>query len=102
MATCDIMYMRSIFEHMNMELKEPTRMFVDNKGVVDIARDPLSTTALKHVKRRHFFVREAQDAGEIVVMPVTTNLNFADVLTKQMTNASWLQLLRRIRDGHEC
>ena len=49
MATCDIMYMRSVFEHMKMKLDGPTRLFVDNKGVVDIARDPLSTTALKHV-----------------------------------------------------
>ena len=52
--------------------------------MTDIARDPVSTTALKHVKRRHFFVREVQHAGEILVMPVDSNNNIADAMTKEL------------------
>ena len=82
MAACEIMYIRILLEHMGITLGGPTALFVDNKGVVDLARDPMSTTSMKHVKRRHFFVREAQAMGEIIVLPVGTDNNVADVLTK--------------------
>ena len=55
---------------------------LDNRSVVDIAKEPYNTTALKHVKRRHFFVREAQENGELICCPVGTSANVSDFLTK--------------------
>ena len=91
MATCDMLYVREMMSHLKMDTNTPTTLFVDNKGVVDIARDPLSTTALKHVKRRHFFVREIQHAGDIYVLPISSNLNLADMLTKELQTVSHLE-----------
>ena len=75
----------------------PTAICCDNKGVTDIARDPVSTNALKHVKRRHFFVRELQDAGEVVMVPVASSANVADVFTKALAEPRFTGLAKRLR-----
>ena len=100
MAACDIMYLRAILEHAEHKQSKPTPLYIDNKGVTDIARDPVSTTALKHVKRRHFFVREVQHAGELIVMPVDTNNNVADAMTKELKPVRQKELKSKMQCLH--
>ena len=99
MATCDVLYLRMVTEFMGFPQHGATPLYIDNKGVGDIARDPISTTALKHVKRRHFFVREIQDSGEITVMSVESNHNLSDILTKEMKPARYSEMSRRLFKG---
>ena len=96
MAACDVMYLRALLEHMGLAQTGATRLLIDNKGVTDIARDPVSTTALKHVKRRHFFVREVQQAGEIIAVPVGSNQNIADIFTKETKPVRFGELCKRL------
>ena len=99
MAACDIIYVRMLLELMGLACEGPTVLFVDNQGVVDLSRDPMSTTSMKHVKRRHFFVREAQAMGEILVLPVASADNVSDVLTKALKNPRFGALCRLMRGG---
>ena len=99
MATCDLIYLRMLLEAMGLACEGPTALFVDNQGVVALSRDPISTTSMKHVKRRHFFVREAQAMGEVLVLPVATENNVADVLTKATKNPRFGALCRLMRGG---
>ena len=43
---------------------------------------------MKHVERRHFFVRDMVESFEIEVPFVPTEKNPADFFTKQMKNAA--------------
>ena len=43
---------------------------------------------MKHVERRHFFVRDMVEKGEIEVPFVPTAANVADFFTKPMSNAT--------------
>ena len=79
MAACDIVYLRSLAEDMGLVQRMPTRLYVDNRGAVEIARNPVSSTALKHVLRRHFFVRSAEADEAIEVLPVESASNLADI-----------------------
>ena len=37
---------------------QPIDLFVDNKSAIDVAYNPEHHTRMKHVERRHFFIRE--------------------------------------------
>lgn len=51
---------------------------------------------MKHVERRHFYVRDMVETFEIEVPYVCTDQNPADFLTKPMKSASRFRELRRI------
>ena len=51
---------------------------------------------MKHVQRRHFFVRDMVESFELEVPFVHTADNIADMFTKPMRNAADFHRLRRI------
>ena len=57
---------------------------VDNKGAIDLAYNPQHHDRTKHIDRRHFFIRELVEDGELVVNYVNTVDNLADFLTKSL------------------
>ena len=63
----------------------PTPTATNNKGAHDLSYNPEFHKRAKHIKRRHFYVRDMVEAEEIVVPLVRTDNNAADFLTKPMT-----------------
>ena len=51
---------------------------------------------MKHVQRRHFFVRDMVESFELEVPFVPTKENAADIFTKPMKSASQFKALRRL------
>ena len=51
---------------------------------------------MKHVQRRHFFVRDMVESFELEVPFVPTEKNAADLLTKPMKSAARFRELRRM------
>jgi hypothetical protein len=49
---------------------------------------------MKHVERRHYFVRDMIEACELKVLFVRTPNNLADLLTKPMKNSTRVRELR--------
>ena len=101
MAACDLMYIRILLSDLGVSLPRASTLYCDNSGAVAIAKSPLTTTSLKHVLRRHFFVREACEAGEVDIVHVPTADNVADVLTKFVAKPRFdylvCRLMRKLR-----
>ena len=55
---------------------------VDNTAARDIAYNPEHHQKVKHIARRHFFIRECVENNQIVVPYVNTVDNLADFFTK--------------------
>ena len=51
---------------------------------------------MKHVQRRHFFVRDMIESFELTVPFVPTDENVADFFTKPMKNASKFLAFRKV------
>ena len=62
----------------------PTNTSTDNKGAHDLSYNPEFHARSKHIKRRHFYVRDMVEAHELVVPLVKTDVNPADFFTKPM------------------
>ena len=72
---------------MGLPQEEPTTLFVDNKGAVELSRDRKSCHRSRHVDRRFFKVRELVFAGAIKVEYVPTEDNPADILISRLSTA---------------
>ena len=46
----------------------------DNKGVRDLAYNPEDHEKVKHIERRHFYIRELVEQQRLVVGPTRTRL----------------------------
>ena len=82
-AAAEIMYFRGILHELGREL-DPTILYVDNQGAIELSRDMKSCKRSRHIERRYLKIRELVADGEIVVRHVRSEDNHADMLTKPL------------------
>ena len=93
-AAKDVVYLRKLVKGLGADSPDPTRLSTDSKSARDISYNPEHHDRMKHVQRRHFFVRDMVESFELEVPYVPTAENLADFLTKPMKNASHFRELR--------
>ena len=57
-------------------------VYEDNKGAIDLAKKPLSSSNSEHVDVRHHFLREMAASGDISVQYLRSEDQHAVILTK--------------------
>ena len=69
---------------LGFDTSDAIKLYVDNKAAIDLAYNPEHHERSKHIARRHFFVREKVEDGDIVVPFVKSTENLADFFTKAL------------------
>jgi len=83
--TCEVRYLRQLAKGLGFEQKEPTLCFEDNKAAIMTAENECSAAGrMKHVDVKFRSVQESIKMGEIRVRYISTELNWADVMTKAL------------------
>ncbi|GKC61664.1 copia protein [Tanacetum coccineum] len=54
----------------------------DNKGAIDLSKNPIQHSRTKHIEIRHYFLRDNVQKGNISIEKVSLEDNIADILTK--------------------
>nr|GEZ96401.1 retrovirus-related Pol polyprotein from transposon TNT 1-94 [Tanacetum cinerariifolium] len=54
----------------------------DNKGAIDLSKNPVQHSRTKHIKISHHFLRDNVQKGHILIKKVPSVDNIADILTK--------------------
>ena len=89
---CSVLSMREFLEFEEVVLP-PTPINEDNKACLDLVRAGKSTSSrTRHIKMRHFFIKQHTDSGEIVLQWCETALMLADFLTKPLQGALFLEM----------
>ena len=70
----------------------PVELGVDNTGARDLAYNPEHHAKVKHIERRHFFVREMVENMRIRVPYVRTADNLADFFTKPLPPRVFIEM----------
>ena len=97
-AAKDVVYLRKLVDGLGAAEPDPTKLMTDSKSARDVSYNPEHHDRMKHVARRHFFVQDAVKAGEIVVPPVESAKNIADIFTKLIPSpAQFEELAARLR-----
>lgn len=70
----------------------PVVLYIDNRSVIDLAKNPVFRGRSKHIDLHFHFIRECIEKGEIIVKFVRTKEQRADILTKALTTAKFEQM----------
>ena len=95
-ATKDVVYFRKFLNGIGETHSDPSPLHTDSKAARDISYNPEQHDRMKHVLRRHFFVRDMVEEFEIEVPFVSTANNIADFFTKPMHSSKQFYAFRRI------
>ncbi|GJS30709.1 retrovirus-related pol polyprotein from transposon TNT 1-94 [Tanacetum coccineum] len=61
----------------------------DNKGAIDLSKNPVQHSRTKHIEIRHHFLRDNVQKGHILIKKVPSVDNIADILTKPLKRESF-------------
>ena len=95
-ATKDVVYLRKLVGNLDAREPSPTLLRTDSQSARDVSYNPEHHDRMKHVERRHFYVRDMVESFEIEVPFVPTKENIADFFTKPMKSAAQFNEFRRI------
>lgn len=91
-ATREALWLRSLLLSIKVELPEPITLYEDNNGCKAIAENPTCHKRSKHIDIKYHFSREQVERKLIRVEYVFTGNQLADMLTKPLPAAKFLQL----------
>jgi hypothetical protein len=80
----EIMFLKQVLEFMEIKVKLPIIVKVDNVGAIYLANNAVSGPRMKHVDIRYHFVRDLIEEGIIEVAFVKSEENDSDVFTKNL------------------
>ena len=83
-ASKEAKHLRMFLEELHLGDPAPTALSVDNTAARDLSYNPEHHKRVKHIERRHFFVRELVERMELRVPYVNTVDNIADFFTKPL------------------
>ena len=89
-------YLRRFLADLGFGSDPPTAVATDNTGAKALSYNPEHHEKVKHVERRHFYVRELVEDGLLTVPYVATTSNMADFFTKPLPAAQFYSLRNRI------
>ena len=92
----DMVYFRKLVSGLGAPEQQPSSLSTDSQSARDVSYNPQHHDRMKHVQRRHFFIRDMVESFELEVPFVRTADNVADMFTKPMRNASEFHKLRRV------
>jgi hypothetical protein len=87
-AAKDVVYLRKLVGGLGAREDTPSSLSTDSQSARDVSYNPEHHDRMKHVQRRHFYVRDMVESFELVVPFVPTKENPADFFTKPMHNAT--------------
>ena len=95
-AAKDVVYLRKLTAGLGVGESSPTLLYTDSKAARDVSYNPEQHDRMKHVERRHFFVRDMVEKFELEVPYVSTLDNIADFFTKPMHSSKQFFAFRRL------
>lgn len=84
MATSEAIWLKGLHDELCSKISDSVEISCDNKGAIDLAKNPGFRPKTKHIGIQHHFIRDRIDIGEIKVKAISTNEMIADCLTKAL------------------
>ncbi|CAD6909427.1 unnamed protein product [Tilletia controversa] len=69
----------------------PSVIYCDNQPAIHIITNPVSNGLSRHIERKYLSTREHQERGLVKVQYINTRVNPADVFTKPLAPATFIQ-----------
>ena len=83
-ATSNIVFIKQKMDFLDMTMKVPIEMNVNNTGARCISEKEYASQRTKHIDVRYLFIREHIEKGEIKIRTVKSKRNTSDLFTKNL------------------
>jgi hypothetical protein len=87
-----LIWLQSLLQELGVFLKHPPTLWCDNVGATYLIANPIYHACTKHIKIDVHFVREKVANGALVVKFISSKDQLADLFTKALPTACFLQL----------
>ena len=91
-AAQEAIWLRRLMDDLHQKVDEPTIIFEDNQGAIEMAKNPKNHKRTKHIDICHHFVRERVMLNEIKVIYCPTEDMVADVMIKGLPKHTFEKL----------
>ena len=88
-ATKDILWLRILLSEIDRAETKPTKVYEDNAACIKMVENPVVSGRNKYIELDCHFVRDHCKIGNIEMCKVSTKLQRADVLTKNLPRADF-------------
>ena len=85
MIVQDMLYIYHLLKSLELEVKLPMDLEMDNTGGVDLANNWSVGGRMHHVDIRNYFLRELKEQVLLIIKHVPGELNDADIFTKNVS-----------------
>ncbi|GJX01813.1 retrovirus-related pol polyprotein from transposon TNT 1-94 [Tanacetum coccineum] len=82
------LWMKQALIDYDVQLDDVPIMY-ENKGAIDLSKNPVQHSRTKHIKIRHHFLRDNVQKGHISIKKVSSIDNITDILTKPLKRESF-------------
>ena len=85
-VTCaqDMLYAKKVLESLQLKVKVPMLLEMDNKGAVDLANNWTVGGRTRHIETRQLFLRELKEEGVLSIKWKSGDENPSDLFTKNL------------------
>jgi anthranilate/para-aminobenzoate synthase component I len=83
-CVCHAIWLRKLMEDLQQKQSKATRIFVDNKSAIALAKNPVHHERSKHIDTRFHFIKEHIKEGDVELVHVKTHEQIADIFTKPL------------------
>ena len=95
-ASKECVFLDRFLSELGFAASSPVRLATDNSAARDLSYNPEHHDKVKHVERRHFYVRELVEEQQLVVPYVSTVDNMADFFTKPLDGKHFYRFRNQI------
>ena len=85
----DMLFVMIVLESMDLKVKKPMILEVDNKGAKDLAHNWSIGGRTRHVDVKYHFLRELKENGIILVKWISQEDNSSDLFTKNLASTTF-------------
>jgi hypothetical protein len=71
---------------------ERVLLMCDNTSAISVAKNPVLHKKMRHVERRHHFLRDHVEKGDIDMRYIDTERQLADIFTKPLDSSRFVDL----------
>ncbi|KAE8707741.1 hypothetical protein F3Y22_tig00110377pilonHSYRG00343 [Hibiscus syriacus] len=91
-CVCHAIWLRNLLKVIGLIQEEPTKVCVDNKSAIALAKNPVFHDRSKHIDIRYHYIRECVARKDVEVEYVKSQDQVADIFTKPLTSEDFLRL----------
>ena len=81
---CHTFWLRKLMHELRLEHHEATEIRVDNKSVIELAKNSIHHERSKHINARFHFIREHVKNEKVKMIHVLSHDQIADILAKPL------------------